>query len=146
MHTHIILTVMDGRLAGKKYVFSKHKTCLIGRANDCEIKLPNELEYLAVSRHHCLLELDPPAIRVRDLGSRNGTYVNGLRIGRDMGCELAQDDDVPFTAFDMGNGDTLRVGDTQFWVTVGEQPAGATGQVMTADQKAPLALGEPCLN
>jgi pSer/pThr/pTyr-binding forkhead associated (FHA) protein len=28
------------------------------------------------------LEVEPPAIRVHDLGSRNGTYVNGGNIGQ----------------------------------------------------------------
>jgi pSer/pThr/pTyr-binding forkhead associated (FHA) protein len=35
-----------------------------------------------ISRYHCLFDIDPPAIRVQDLGSRNGTYVNGDNIGR----------------------------------------------------------------
>ncbi|KYC36281.1 hypothetical protein WA1_52005 [Scytonema hofmannii PCC 7110] len=34
------------------------------------------------SRYHCLLDINPPDIRVRDFGSRNGTYVNGKKIGQ----------------------------------------------------------------
>jgi pSer/pThr/pTyr-binding forkhead associated (FHA) protein len=30
-----------------------------------------------ISRHHCKLAIDPPSIRIKDLGSRNGTYING---------------------------------------------------------------------
>jgi predicted component of type VI protein secretion system len=33
-----------------------------------------------VSRHHCLLAIDPPRVWVRDLGSLNGTFVNGEKI------------------------------------------------------------------
>ncbi|HEV3115476.1 MAG TPA: FHA domain-containing protein [Gemmataceae bacterium] len=65
MHAHITLTVMDGKLEGKEYGFSRRQNCVIGRAGDCEICLPDALEYLTVSRHHCLLEVDPPEIRVR---------------------------------------------------------------------------------
>ena len=32
-----------------------------------------------VSRHHFLLEISPPTVRLRDLGSLNGTNVNGVR-------------------------------------------------------------------
>src|SRR5258708_31848228 len=35
---------------------------------------------MLISRHHCLLEIDPPAVRIHDLGSTNGTYVNGVKI------------------------------------------------------------------
>ena len=33
-------------------------------------------------RRHCLLDINPPDIRVRDFGSLNGTYVNGTMIGQ----------------------------------------------------------------
>jgi pSer/pThr/pTyr-binding forkhead associated (FHA) protein len=35
---------------------------------------------MTVCRHHCLLDVGPPRISVLDLGSRNGTYIYGLRI------------------------------------------------------------------
>src|SRR5262245_53856462 len=49
---------------------------LIGRRESCDISLrfPN------VSSHHCELELINGYWRIRDLGSRNGTKVNGIRI------------------------------------------------------------------
>jgi hypothetical protein len=45
---------------------------LIGRAGDCHLRpgCPN------VSRHHCALIAEGDRVRVRDLGSRNGTFVN----------------------------------------------------------------------
>jgi pSer/pThr/pTyr-binding forkhead associated (FHA) protein len=146
MHPHITLTVMDGKLEGKQYVFSRRRNCMIGRASDCEIRLPDDPEYLTVSRHHCLLELDAPEIRVRDLGSRNGTYVNGLRIGPALGRALAEDDEVPFTAFDLHHGDTLRVGDATFWVTTGEPIVAANLEDTPDGKKSFEAFIEPCLN
>jgi pSer/pThr/pTyr-binding forkhead associated (FHA) protein len=146
MHSQVTLTVIDGRLEGKQYVFDRPRNCLIGRAGDCEIRLPDALEYLTVSRHHCLVEAAPPEIRVRDLGSKNGTFVNGLRIGPELGRELAQDDDISFTAFDLRNADTLRVGDTAFWVTVNEPVCGEDGLFMPAAVEASAALAAPCLN
>lgn len=51
-----------------------HPEYVIGRATDCDLQLDSEF----VSRHHCELLLDhrDHAVRVRDLGSQNGTYVN----------------------------------------------------------------------
>jgi pSer/pThr/pTyr-binding forkhead associated (FHA) protein len=47
---------------------------VIGRAHDCQLQLPSGF----VSRHHCELIVDERehALRLRDLGSRNGTFVN----------------------------------------------------------------------
>ena len=50
---------------------------LIGREEDCHLRPESEF----VSRHHCVLLLDEYTLRIRDLGSKNGTFVNGRRIG-----------------------------------------------------------------
>jgi pSer/pThr/pTyr-binding forkhead associated (FHA) protein len=49
---------------------------LIGREEDCHLRPNGEF----VSRHHCALLLDDHTFRIRDLGSKNGTFVNGARI------------------------------------------------------------------
>jgi hypothetical protein len=43
-------------------------------------RLPFATGQQSVSRHHCALLLDDYTLRIRDLGSKNGTFVNG-RIG-----------------------------------------------------------------
>jgi|GEM_PF-5674539 len=53
--------------------------CWFGRAADCHARLPGD--DTLVSRHHFLVEVNPPAARLRDLGSLNGTLVNGQKIG-----------------------------------------------------------------
>ena len=78
MLARITLTLKNGKLRGKTYAFSCPCTCHIGRAMDCAIRLPQE----TVSRHHCVLYMNPPTIQVRDSGSCNGTYLNGMQIGR----------------------------------------------------------------
>jgi pSer/pThr/pTyr-binding forkhead associated (FHA) protein len=49
---------------------------LIGRGADCDLRLPDS----AISRHHCLIRLRPGEVTISDLGSSNGTFVNGQRI------------------------------------------------------------------
>ncbi|MBL8859674.1 MAG: sigma 54-interacting transcriptional regulator [Planctomycetes bacterium] len=53
-------------------------TITIGRSVDNDLRLTSGL----VSRHHCRIETDAEGVWVVDLGSANGTYVNGERISR----------------------------------------------------------------
>jgi serine/threonine-protein kinase len=78
----VVLAITHGPLQGKQFVFAARATCLIGRAEDCHVRLPKDREHQRISRHHCLLEIDLPDLRLRDLDSRNGTWVNGVEIGR----------------------------------------------------------------
>jgi len=58
-------------------VASAGKRVLIGRAEDCDVRIKNS----AVSRHHCAIEAaDEDEWVLRDLGSTLGTTVNGERI------------------------------------------------------------------
>uniref|UniRef100_UPI003783CE35 FHA domain-containing protein n=1 Tax=Prosthecobacter sp. TaxID=1965333 RepID=UPI003783CE35 len=57
--------------------FDAHDTFLLGHP-DYQVNLPDDE---CVLRHHFILEACPPQACVRDLGSRNGTYVNGRKVG-----------------------------------------------------------------
>ena len=118
MTARITLTADNGLLAGTEYAFSEPGTCVIGRAADCDIRLPSVPGYQDVSRHHCLLDLDPPRLRVRDLGSRNGTRRNGLQIGRPASPWAPREDrPLSFTpSYSLQDGDELQVGGTVFRV------------------------------
>ncbi len=74
----VLLTVVDGPMLGQEFRFEEHDTFVFGRAASCHASLPNDS---FVSRHHFLLEANPPQVCLRDLGSRNGTWVNELRYG-----------------------------------------------------------------
>jgi hypothetical protein len=70
------LTVLSGPLAGQTIAIA-HGKLLIGREVDCHLRPDSAL----ISRHHCVLLLDEYTLRIRDLGSTNGTFVNNRRIG-----------------------------------------------------------------
>jgi eukaryotic-like serine/threonine-protein kinase len=74
---HVNLRVLAGPYKGRIFTFTQHDTFLIGRTNDAHLCLPDDRFF---SRHHCLLEIDPPRCFLRDLGSTNGTFVNGKRV------------------------------------------------------------------
>src|SRR5262245_31969317 len=77
----VTLTVANGPLAGQAYAFCPPAVYVVGRARECYPRLPDELPYKDISRHHCLLCVNLPELRLLDLGSTNGTFVNGARLG-----------------------------------------------------------------
>jgi predicted component of type VI protein secretion system len=70
------LRVLSGPHAGETIPVRRGKL-LIGREEDCHLRPESEF----VSRHHCVLLVDDYTLRIRDLGSKNGTFVNGRRLG-----------------------------------------------------------------
>ena len=73
----VTLRVVAGPQMGRVFTFEQHDTFLIGRSEDSHFCLPQDRFF---SRHHCILEIAPPQIFLRDLGSTNGTFVNGIRV------------------------------------------------------------------
>lgn len=69
------LHVIGGKHAGQVIPLNRRKF-LIGRESDCQLRPNSEL----VSRHHCVFGIDEYSVRLRDLGSTNGTTVNGERL------------------------------------------------------------------
>ncbi|GAA2783552.1 hypothetical protein GCM10010441_05550 [Kitasatospora paracochleata] len=119
----VTLTVVQGQLEQTEFAFEERTTCLMGRANDCHPRLPDDDYHRTVSRHHCLLDINPPDACIRDFGSRNGTYLNGHKIGqRDEGQTPEQGAATAFREHRLSDGDELRIGRTVFRVTIrGEQ-------------------------
>ncbi|MFC4014184.1 protein kinase [Nonomuraea purpurea] len=82
----------------------------------CSPRLPDDG---TVSRHHCMLDINPPEIRIRDFGSLNGTYVNGNKIGqRDKGLSPEEAATLRFPEHDLVDGDEIQLGETVFRVDV----------------------------
>lgn len=77
----------------------------IGRAEDCQLRPNTDL----VSRHHCVITVEDGFVTIRDLGSRNGTLVNGERI---RGEE------------ELNNGDKITVGPLEFVAELSVEMAG----------------------
>ncbi len=69
------LICISGRSIGQMFVISSDET-MIGRAPECDIFLDDE----GVSRHHAKVIRKADTLIVMDLGSTNGTYVDGERI------------------------------------------------------------------
>ncbi|HEY0724213.1 MAG TPA: FHA domain-containing serine/threonine-protein kinase [Pyrinomonadaceae bacterium] len=93
------LKVTAGPYKGRIFSFTQHDSFLIGRSPDAHLCLPHDRYF---SRHHCLLEMNPPHSYLRDLDSTNGTFLNGHRVK---------------DAF-LNNGDRIQCGETILVVEV----------------------------
>ncbi len=111
MPGRVTLLVTAGPIQGRRFEFTEHDTFLFGRSPDCHAQL--SARDTSASRHHFLLEVNPPAARLRDLGSLNGTHVNGTQRGgraRHETPEQAALREQP--EVDLRDGDRIRVGAT----------------------------------
>src|SRR5207237_596037 len=96
---------------------------LVGRKEGCDLRL----EHKSVSKQHCVLARAADLLLLRDLGSTNGTRVNGKRVRR---AALAADDKLSVAGF-------------SFRVVLGAPPAEAVRadgltQHLTAEEAARL--------
>ena len=113
MRACVTLRATQGPAKGREFPFDQHDIFIFGRSPDCGCSISDD-PY--ISTNHFLLEIDPPDCELRDLGSKNGTFLNGLRIGgRDKG-EAAQDAARRARGVRVGHGDMVRAGATEFLV------------------------------
>jgi pSer/pThr/pTyr-binding forkhead associated (FHA) protein len=121
MSGKVILRVKNGIGPNRELVFENRTVCTVGRTEDNYLRFSHP----DISRRHCLLDIDPPYIHVRDLGSRNGTFVNGEPIGQrtpSQSPEEAHAFEMPEHALE--EGDVVRVGSALISVSI-EEPADA---------------------
>lgn len=119
-NTQVKIAVVNGPLKGTSRSFREAGHCVIGRAEDCDLRLslPQNPTFANVSRHHCEIEIDPPTVHVRDLGSRNGTWLNGQKL-RHGGVYLENEADrQPGEFVPLGDGDMLDIGHNRIRITL----------------------------
>lgn len=86
-----MLVVLEGEIAGSRWLV-REEALLIGRGPDCDIVLPER----QISRHHARIERTPDGqYLLYDLGSKNGTWVNGEEV-RDTPYVLKDGDEIQF--------------------------------------------------
>lgn len=108
------------RSGGEKRSFSiTRDITVIGRREDCDFRIPLG----DISRKHCRLIREESALRVEDLGSSNGTYLNGKRIHE------AQ----------VQPGDTIQVGPVVFVAQIDGAPAEEDLKPYKPEAKKPQA-------
>lgn len=110
------LKVIGGKNEGQVIELPQGKF-LVGREEDCHLRPNSDL----VSRHHCVFIVDQFAVRLRDLGSTNGTRVN---------------DEPLHGAITLSAGDRVAFGNLTFEVklreSAGPDPADAATEIDSA--------------
>jgi pSer/pThr/pTyr-binding forkhead associated (FHA) protein len=88
-----VLVAIDGEQANAVHRLAQYET-LIGRGDDAQIDLNDE----QVSKRHCLLRVEGPVCTIIELGSLNGTRVNGRKMRDDTTLRLRHLDEIQIGA------------------------------------------------
>ena len=123
----VILTVAEGPHQGREFAFEAHDTFIVGRAKCAHFRLPEKDKFF--SRVHFMVEVNPPHCRLMDLGSRNGTVVNGKTV----------------VAADLKDGDLIRGGKTVIRVAIHDQPPSVATPAQPCENLSDLSTIEPRL-
>ena len=75
MNDKPIVLAREGQLTGERWTIESDEF-LIGRGSDCQLVLPER----QVSRHHAKILSESGQYILHDLGSKNGTHMNGNRV------------------------------------------------------------------
>lgn len=85
-HYLITFEILNAEFNGMTFTLEKDIT-LIGRSDDCDVVVQDA----TVTSHHCTIAQEANCVRVSDLGSTNGTFINGrmisnaiLQVGDDL--------------------------------------------------------------
>jgi pSer/pThr/pTyr-binding forkhead associated (FHA) protein len=88
-------------MANTRQVALRARETTVGRASTNDIVIDNE----QVSRLHAVLVTEGPSVTVRDLDSRNGVQVNGVKVASQQ----------------LAHGDTLSIGNCQMRFLASDQ-------------------------
>src|SRR5688572_3728030 len=105
----VILTVTDGPNAGKAFTFAERDYFIVGRGAGVHFQPDKQDRFF--SRFHFMVEVNPPLCRLVDLGSRNGTRINGEK----------------GPSAELKDGDSIRAGHTALSVTIEHDADPPTG-------------------
>jgi pSer/pThr/pTyr-binding forkhead associated (FHA) protein len=90
---------------------------VIGRRHDCDLRIP----LMPVSRRHCELSLNKDTLKIRDLDSHYGTFINGKRIDEET----------------VQAGDYLTIGPLTFLLQIDGEPKEIVPPEQTKPKPAP---------
>lgn len=94
----VVLKVIEGAKEGTKIAVKKEEF-LIGRSPKCHLCAGST----AISRKHCAIIRHKSKVGLKDLGSRNGTLLNGNKIRGEV---------------ELSSGDEISVGPLRFLITI----------------------------
>src|SRR4051812_40113126 len=92
------LTIMSGHHRGHAIEFAAPRTFVLGRSASSDVQLYD----VKLSRRHCAFKIDHEGVQFKDLGSVNGTFLNGSKVTQGF----------------LNHGDVIRLGDIDMQIAV----------------------------
>lgn len=123
MNANLVLLSKNG--SHKTFALPKPVTVL-GRRHDCDLRIPLPM----ISRKHCQLTANAQSMKLRDLGSRAGTFVNGEQVDPEK--------DIPIKP-----GDYIGIGPLTFVCQIDGKPAKIAPPPKKSASQAPKAKPKP---
>ncbi len=99
MHANLVLFSKDG--TQRVFPLSSEVT-ILGRRHDCDLRIPLKL----ISRRHCQLSKNNGDLKIRDLDSKCGTFLNGKKVSEDV----------------VNAGDYIKIGPLTFQMQINGKP------------------------
>ncbi len=87
IHTYKPLLLIEDAKAGSRHVHVRKRQIVIGTSESCDIVLKDDY----VSKNHAEFRLSDQGFHVVDLGSTNGTFINGAKIKE---CYLKENQEI----------------------------------------------------
>ena len=112
MHANLVLFAKNG--TQRTFPLSSEIT-ILGRRHDCDLRIPLK----PVSRRHCQLNKNNDDMKLRDLNSHCGTFLNGKKVSEGT----------------VHAGDYIRIGPLTFQVQIDGKPEKATPPPAPAAKK-----------
>ncbi|MCD8138665.1 MAG: FHA domain-containing protein [Planctomycetaceae bacterium] len=104
------ITILEPNRPERVLVYTTVVDIILGRASTCDVRIENDP---MISRLHAGLHIDPPHVGIRDLGSRNGIVINGIRFDGVVNQRLIKHRTLR-------NGDTVVLGRTSVQIAIGD--------------------------
>lgn len=122
--------IMQMKNKVRKVIPVPNEVTVIGRRKNCDLRIPLE----SISRRHCEIHCASKGVVLRDLGSRNGTLLNGTKI--DESEQILQP------------GDKIQIGPITFVVQVDGHPSpeAVESPPIQADDSFPAIQAEKSKN
>ena len=117
MDVDLVLFKKDG---SHKTFSLRDETTVIGREDDCDLYVP----LISVSRKHCRLICNNQTVKIQDLKSKNGTYLNGQLIKNEAAAKA---------------GDYITIGPLTFLLQINGEPRQVSPPKPAVPKPAPKA-------